>query len=157
MNNANVRPDHEGLTPYNFSCCNTHGGKAFRDWAMLLKHKGVFIGFRNYDWVIYISSDPQAKWVRGCQDSCAHGDPLPQSPDGARLIDFSELPEEARDLCKQWIEEAIKIAKAKIEEKEREEYERQLEKLLERREKKRREIDDPWIEAVKKARSKEAI
>jgi len=113
-----------------------------------MKHKGVFIGFYNHEWRILISSDPNAKWARGCQDSCANGDPYPYSPDGARFIRFESLPEEAKELCKKWIAEAIEIAKIKIKEEENRKKRAEEEKRKREEEKFRREVINPWLKAV---------
>ena len=45
----------------NFEVCDDYGGGAFRHWCMLYKHKGIFIGFDNHDWVEYASTDPNAE------------------------------------------------------------------------------------------------
>lgn len=135
-------------TAHNFSCCDTHGGQAFRSWTMLMKHKGVFIGFHNHEWRILISSDPNAKWVRGCQDSCAHADPFPQSPDGAYFIDFKTLPDEAKELCKKWIAEAIEIAQIKIKEQENRKKRVEEERRKQEEEKLKKEVLNPWLKAV---------
>lgn len=137
----------DGFSPHNFECCETHGGQAFRNWYMLMRHKGIFIGFHNHDWVVLASSDPDAEWRSGCQDSCAYGDPLPQSKT-ARLIGINKLPPEAQGLALQWVEEAIEIARKQISEHEERKRQREVEEQRLRAEKHECEVVAPWRRAV---------
>lgn len=140
----------QGVTPHNFGePCNTHGGSAFRNWYMLYKHKGVFVGFNNHKWCVRFSSDPYAEWTRGCQQSSAHGDPLPYSKT-AKLLRYDDLPNEAKPLAEKWVREAIEIVREKIESYEKQEEEKKRKRLAEMRNQYNKEIAQPWMEALEK-------
>lgn len=137
----------KGLNAHNFSCCDNIGGSAFRDWTMLMKHKGVFIGFRNHRWVVYASSDPSAAWGRGCQYAGSHGNPAPQS-ETAQLLSISALPEEAQALANEWVEEAIEIACNLVAKHEERKGAEAKQKKRERAAEHKRKIEEPWAAAV---------
>jgi len=140
-------PRPEGINPHNFDVCNTHGGKAYRDWCMLLRHKGVFIGFRNHNWVVYISSDPNAKWIRGCQDSRLEGSPLPRS-DEATFVQYHDLPADIRIEVKQQVAEAIRIAKGMIQQTKEEESRKMKRQRKEKERRFRESVINPWREYI---------
>jgi hypothetical protein len=139
----------KGLESYNFEPCDDIGGASFRHWCMLMRHKGVFIGFDNHDWIVLFSSDPNANFRRGCQNSCANGNPLPIS-DEATLITFGQIPEEAKPLAIRWTQEAIEIARTRIEAAEVKKAKRLAEEKAKKEEEYNNEIRQPWLTAVNK-------
>src|SRR5690349_17225129 len=103
--NNDIFSQPEGLEVGTFKYCDNFGGSAFRSWYMLMKYKGIFIGYHNHEWCCMISSDPKAEWWRGCQESRANGDPRPQSRT-AKFVSFNDLPEVGKKLVAKWFEEA---------------------------------------------------
>ena len=145
----NILKCPEGISAYNFEYCDTHGGQAHRRWCYLMKHKGIFIGFRNYDWIVFASSDPEASWSRGCTDPCAFGDDLPYSPT-AKLVPITELPPEGQRLAIKWVKEAIEIARNIIEESKRKRALAEKLELEKQRIKHEQEVVKPWKQAAQK-------
>lgn len=130
-----------------FKCCDNFGGSAFRDWYMLLKHKGIFIGYHNHDWCVLFSSDPKAEWWRGCQESRANGDARPQSKT-AKFVSYDELPDAGKKLAVKWVAEAIKIARKEMKESEKRE---KAEVEIKQQQAKREWLDNivsPWEKAA---------
>lgn len=139
------KPD--GVEPFNFAP-RTHGGSAFRDWYMLYKHRGVFVGFHNHDWTVLFSSDPNAEWSRaGCYDSCSNGDARPQSKT-AKLIRFHDLPEGAKPLALQWVAEAKIIVVEAAKERLAAEAKKKADLAAQYAAERKRTVDDPWLAAV---------
>lgn len=130
-------------TPHNFRCCNTYGGSAFRKWCMLYKHKAVFIGFDNHEWIELASSDPNAEWKRGCQDSCAHGNPRPYSKN-AYLLPITSLPKEFQPTAFKWVAEAKEICKEKILAQIKLEKEKKIEEENLKNKKYKEEVYTKW-------------
>ncbi len=134
--------DNYGAHAFNPSC-NFVGGSSFRHWCSLYYHKGVFIGYDNHKWVVCVSSDPEAKWFRGCQNSAAHGDPYPHSKT-ARILRWNECPEEVKESVLPIIKDAVVLCCgliAKREAKEAEEREiAELEAKL-----RQKEIVNNWV------------
>jgi hypothetical protein len=138
-----------GITPWLFEkYCNSWGGRAFRDDVLLMKHHGVFVGF-NYrqEWIELASSDPTAEWKLGCQDSCVRGNPRPYSKT-AYLLPIDRLPAAAQPLARQWVAEAIELARAKIEAGKKEERNRDEANRREREQNYHRQVVEPWCKVV---------
>ena len=110
----------EEFTFYDFrdcDACDDFGGMSHGHFCYLMKHKGIFIGFDDqYNWRVLISSDPKARWKRGCQDPRAYANPYPTSPDGAYFVGLEMLPEEAQKLELKWRNAAVEIARKRIQE-----------------------------------------
>lgn len=138
----------EELSAHNFDVCDTIGGSSHRNWYMLARKKGCFIGFHNHEWVVLFSSDPLAKWERGCQNSCAYGDPRPQS-NSAHFIAFRDIPDEAKPIAIKWYEDLVAECIAKVK-SAKEAKERAALADREKKDKERIEqIVNPWLEAIK--------
>lgn len=136
-----------GINVHDFKCCDTFGGSSFRHWCMLYKHKAVFIGFDNYEPVIYFSSNPNAEWKRGIQDPCCNGSPNPYS-NNAELLHISSLPEEVKPFAENLVKEAVEICKNRIikykESKSIESLNEQKKECLRHQ----KEVVDPWVKYV---------
>jgi hypothetical protein len=109
---------------------------------MLYKYRGIFIGFDNHSWVEFASTDPDAKWTLGCQDSCAYGDPYPSSV--AKLVSISCLPVSAQVTAKRWIEEAKAICVEKIKNHEEQKENERKEKELEADKEYQKKVAEKW-------------
>lgn len=114
---------------------------------MLMKYKGIFIGFHNHDWIIFASSDPSATWFKGYQNSCGNGDPRPYSKT-AHLMSISQLPEETQALAIKWVDEAIEIARVKIDAHEKREAESKALTEQERKKVFKANVTDKWADAL---------
>ena len=102
---------------------NATGG-AFRQVNLALIKDGVLlISNHNTDNSCYIriASKPDAKWHRGCQDSCAHGNPHPKLEEGASWVTvwdgkMKPGPWEPKicEVIQYWIYKAIEVENAKL-------------------------------------------
>jgi hypothetical protein len=75
------------LSKYGFS------GSAHGNWISGIMMGGVWYCAKNYDVRILYASNPNAKWIAGCQNSCAHGDIMPKFNDkDCKLLNYYEAP-----------------------------------------------------------------
>jgi len=85
------------------------GGSSFRNWCALFFYRGVFAGYKNHKpCAYYLTAGPDTKWRKGCQDSRAHGNPLPRPVTG-ELRNVSDAPEEIRAQLLRLVEDAYKV------------------------------------------------
>lgn len=75
------------------------GGSAFRDWFAGLYRDGVYLHSHAYRPGLWIASNPKAKAIRGCQDSCARGNPAPRLSDDATWVQVlqDDIPDELKN------------------------------------------------------------
>ncbi len=75
------------------------GGMAFRHWVAGLYRKGVYVYTDNYRIGISFASNPNAKPLRGCQESCAYDDPWPRLRDDGKWLSVlsKDVPTELRE------------------------------------------------------------
>jgi len=114
--------------------CDTMGGMAHGKHCYLYYHKGVFIGYDNGRWSVYVSSDPAAEWRRGCQNAACYANPHPTSKT-AEFLWWCNAPEEVQihieplileaiAICAMLISNGLKAEAAEKEEKEQEKAQR---------------------------------
>lgn len=126
---------------------NTHGVKSYRSgWTKFYKHEGILVGFTSLGFRLLISSDPYAKWERGCREG-SNGNPMPYSKT-ARSISLSDLPPRARDLAMRWAKEAIQKIKREIWAEKGRNARKTLEALRKEQQKHKEEVVKPWMDAV---------
>jgi len=75
------------------------GGQAFRHWVAGLYRNGVYVYTDNYRIGLSIASDPNARPLRGCQESRAHGNPWPGFRDGGGWLSVlsKDVPAELKE------------------------------------------------------------
>ncbi len=117
------------------------GGQAFGDWNAGLYRDGVWVHVTNHEFYIAYAPSPLCDIKRGCQESCAHGNPTPQlflNGEKVKWISRDELPKSslskvdsiARELfveatdavlkaCARWDEEAEKQRKVRRVERDK--------------------------------------
>ncbi len=118
------------------------GGSTFRSWVAGILYKGVYLCAHNFDIEIYISTNPEAEYAKGDQNSCAHGNPWPRSAN-AELIPYDHAPEIAQKKADQILPEIYAIITDVIE-KECARVEREAKEWERERKEKDKAIEDAW-------------
>ena len=93
-----------GVTKYSHLICEAArlskyglGGAAHRNWVSGLYVNGVYFFAHNHKIEIWVASNPIATPVKGCQDSCANGNPFPSFSGDEKWWPYAKIPSSVKE------------------------------------------------------------